>query len=725
MNIDYDLRIIGEKTNFKPRTEFITPLKNSEKKIFEITAGNGYGKTFLLNLIAYAFSADKLGDDYILKTLRDSISRYNDQDSYDLKYKLDFNLPDGKKILLSKESHQPRIAQFDGGSPVGVNNLHKAVSILYDVPTDPSERLNAVIKDLSKWNNRLLEKSTNQYKFLKKVEDEFSSIRDEDKIKEYKLKDEEIKKQVSQNKKTKEEISEKIKDISNYHNLDKLQKAFFKKQELEALLFKKEKEFKPLKKPVKINKKDETLIDSLQKQFNEFKNAFSEIIVELIDIITSNKELENCVYNMSAINSAFERVKERNLEDITQSERYVEEINEFNSDIENIKNEILLFIQNEEGGKKYVIHNFLKQLLNQIDDLIENNADSILDEITSHNSDFLKTEIESKLLSNTIVDYSKVKQFLKITLPNAKSLLANAVKIKAKIVSESAKTGVDTSGDKYFKLKSEIEDLKMRTKQQVVVIEKYKFSYSESLGIDSDLINEYDKVVQVKANLKLKFGDSSVLNDIDGQIKELTTKKKLIMSRLDELDQRKNMNKLRWEKEEEKPKNIYSDAAQIAIKNFTKNLALVIQNLKGFEQVISDIEDGNLDKYKEEEDLSFMKIAGKIIAYSLDNKILRPDGHYVVLKNYDMIKKVFECENEVKIRKEDISTGLASANYLRQRIENMEGEYVIILLDEIGNMAKDTLMEVIKSIKKIDDEGRLVMALLTQPSSEGILINEY
>jgi hypothetical protein len=185
------------------------------------------------------------------------------------------------------------------------------------------------------------------------------------------------------------------------------------------------------------------------------------------------------------------------------------------------------------------------------------------------------------------------------------------------------------------------------------------------------------------------------------------------------------MNKLRWEKEEEKPKNIFSDAAQIAIKNFTKNLALVIQNLKGFEQVISDIEDGNLDKYKEEEDLSFMKIAGKIIAYSMDNKILRPDGYYVVLENYDMIKKVFECENEVKIRKEDISTGLASANYLRQRIENMEGEYVIILLDEIGNMAKDTLIEVIKSIKKIDDEGRLVMALLTKPSSEGILINEY
>jgi nucleoside-triphosphatase THEP1 len=81
----------------------------------------------------------------------------------------------------------------------------------------------------------------------------------------------------------------------------------------------------------------------------------------------------------------------------------------------------------------------------------------------------------------------------------------------------------------------------------------------------------------------------------------------------------------------------------------------------------------------------------------------------------------------VIIRKDDIATGLASANYLRQRIENVEGQYVVILLDEIGNMAQDTLAEVIKSIKKIEEQNRLIIAVLTQPSrqKEEILINEY
>jgi nucleoside-triphosphatase THEP1 len=91
------------------------------------------------------------------------------------------------------------------------------------------------------------------------------------------------------------------------------------------------------------------------------------------------------------------------------------------------------------------------------------------------------------------------------------------------------------------------------------------------------------------------------------------------------------------------------------------------------------------------------------------------------------LNKEFHCAGDVIIRKDDIATGLASANYLRQRIENVEGQYVVILLDEIGNMAQDTLAEVIKSIKKIEEQNRLIIAVLTQPSrqKEEILINEY
>ena len=96
-----------------------------------------------------------------------------------------------------------------------------------------------------------------------------------------------------------------------------------------------------------------------------------------------------------------------------------------------------------------------------------------------------------------------------------------------------------------------------------------------------------------------------------------------------------------------------------------------------------------------------------IIAHSMDNKLLRPDGIFIRLDLYDMIKQEFHCEGDVIIKKADVSTGLASANYLKQRIENMEGDYVVILLDEIGNMAKNALDTVIDSLKVLENQNRL------------------
>ena len=130
MEIDYTLLIKKEKAEFKPRKEIKNPLENSEKRIFEINAGNGYGKTFLLNLIAYALFADKLTEDSILNTLKERVSDYNNTDAYNLTYNLNFRLPNGKKIIFSKSENTDRIVHFENEAPMGVNNLHNLISIL-------------------------------------------------------------------------------------------------------------------------------------------------------------------------------------------------------------------------------------------------------------------------------------------------------------------------------------------------------------------------------------------------------------------------------------------------------------------------------------------------------------------------------------------------------------------------------------------------------------------
>ena len=109
----------------------------------------------------------------------------------------------------------------------------------------------------------------------------------------------------------------------------------------------------------------------------------------------------------------------------------------------------------------------------------------------------------------------------------------------------------------------------------------------------------------------------------------------------------------------------------------------------------------------------------------MDNKLLRADGVFSELKFYDMINQQFHCSDGIVINKADVSTGLASANYLKQRIENIEGKWVVVLLDEIGNMAQNAIDKVVDSIKKLENNNRLVLAIFTRPSSDGIKIIEY
>ena len=203
--------------------------------------------------------------------------------------------------------------------------------------------------------------------------------------------------------------------------------------------------------------------------------------------------------------------------------------------------------------------------------------------------------------------------------------------------------------------------------------------------------------------------------------KEIRDLKRIV----DDLESQKRLTDRSFKMEDDKNPSKYNDEQKIKIKTFLKVLQIINVNLLSFKTLISNIEKGDLSKFKDVEDIQFMELAGKIIAYSMDNKLLRADGVYAQLNFYDMIRQEFHCNGDLVIKKADVSTGLASANYLKQRIENVEGKYVVILLDEIGNMAQNAINKVIESIKKLENQKRLVLAVLTRPNSNGIKIIEY
>jgi hypothetical protein len=245
MKIDYNLKILGEKKVYSPRPEFISPIVNSKSKIFEITAGNGYGKTFLLNLIGYACFADKLDDKYILKSLKESISRYEDRTSYELEYNLNFSLPNGKKLTLMKEHEGERTFTIDGKTGQDFSELHKRISVLYDVPTDPSERLNAVIKDIGIWNFNLLQKITKYWEYLRGVQSDFNNVKDEVKISSYKESITNLEIDIASKNLAVIEIRKLINQLGNYRDLDTLILEYKNITLIKEKLLKDEGNFKP------------------------------------------------------------------------------------------------------------------------------------------------------------------------------------------------------------------------------------------------------------------------------------------------------------------------------------------------------------------------------------------------------------------------------------------------------------------------------------------------
>ncbi len=434
MEIDYKLKIKGEKTEHVPRQQFIKPLIDSNSKIFEIKAGNGFGKTFLLNLIAYAFYADKLGNDSILKTLKDRVSDYSNQDAYNLEYKLSFDLPNGKKIRLSKESDSDRIVQFDNQSPIGDKNLHKSVSILYDVPVDPSLRLNEVIKDLRSWNTRLRDKVIDYYNILSGIESQFSSLRDEEKIKSYLNKEVEYKNDELSKNSILKEVLELDENLNIYSELEKLISEQRRKKSIESDFIKKQKEFKTCSMPKKIDKKDEELIKNLQLQLKTVKNDFKIEILKLINAITDNNELKEYINNDNSLNRSFSFLNENDIDSILKNEDFVGSTNNFLKKLYFLADGTLKFIDSEESGKKYIVHNFLTQLLEQIDELIENGADGILEVLTKNNTNILKKEIENRILDHKVVNYRDVKFLFKNSPELIKNLIAKSMKLSVNIL---------------------------------------------------------------------------------------------------------------------------------------------------------------------------------------------------------------------------------------------------------------------------------------------------
>jgi hypothetical protein len=509
-------------------------------------------------------------------------------------------------------------------------------------------------------------------------------------------------------------------------NLKKLSLLFKKNVELEVKINKKIKQFKSLKKPVKIEKKDELKIQQLNIDLAKLEKDFKEIISKLIHEINNDVEISELITNDSSIIKYYNLIKDTEIKDIFSSSNYVLAQQKFIESIGYIKDAILRFIIEKKNGKSYMIHNSYKQLIDLLEELMENEIDHILKNATTVESVKLKNQLESIIHEHKVKDYEALKRFLNNDLKLIKGYLSQFMRTQNQLKKENKKKLVNDDDSKYYMLQANLKDLKDTFKKVKNNLTLTTATCANELNIkDLSNFNSLEKISDLQYNLESKIGTPKLLEDISSS-KVIIEKDLRDLTRIvDDLETQKRLTDRSFKMEDAKNPSKYNDEQKIKIKAFLRTIQIINNNLLAFRTLILNIEKGDLSSFKDVEDIQFMELAGKIIAYSMDNKLLRADGVYAQLNFYDMIRQEFHCDGDIIIKKADVSTGLASANYLKQRIENVEGKYVVVLLDEIGNMAQNAINKVIESIKKLENQKRLVLAVLTRPNSNGIKIIEY
>lgn len=730
MDINYSLNIIKEQKVFTPNALLIAPIISSRNRIFEIKARNGYGKTFLLNLIAYSLRGSELKEnkDTIKKSLKDIISRYNDSEYYNLEYNLKFNLPDGKELLATKLGEDIKTCfklnesnEFD--SNCGANNLHKDLTILYDVPTDPAERLNGVLANITNWNDNIYKSVTEKLRSLEDLSNKSSQTKNQEIIDSLTKDFEKYNKSLSDldiGIKANSELYKKLQIIEQLKQLNEEYREYevlfqTNKHDIDRLA--------TLKKPQQVQKRDETKLYELDRNKTTEINSLKLLIISLFKIV-NNPEI-NQFLSLKGYLRNYNQIQNFDYNNIAQID--IQEINEIKKNLHQLVLELNEYISQKEKSPENKLaadYEFFVSFLDQINS-------EIFSEIFKTQKDEILKIVQNKLQKlKPDTNFGKEKAFLENCESQFNEKIGSIFKIENAINTESKKS----LGNDKLEIEYNLAINKASTSE--INLKKCKSRISTIKGKLSmwGVSETHFENKQNSSNYISSLQSDSVIRGLAMNLNSslLEISKKIESSKIEETSQKQKREivRLKLEAENEKMPEILNEFQRIRLMRLIKvfrAISIVLSKFNTISNLTKERKDLNLLK-SETVDLigtRFLLIAGKIIAQSMENKIIRSDGNFESFKSIDLLKQEYILDDGRIIKQADISTGQSSGNYLKQRILNLEGKYIVILLDEIGNMDEFVLKEVISAIKEIDKQKRLVLALLAQPGSGDITVIPY
>ena len=716
LKIDYKLEQVGTNKQFTISSDLKGELLGGRRR-FTLTGKNGKGKSFLMNLLSYGLLQEQRVDDWFVSSISNKIASIGDEGLYNLEYDFELIMTPDESIISSMNSSGSRKVQFKKngkiGAPVSFTALDKLIDVIYDIPVDINSRLESVLSNVSS-DIKYLEKDVREsIEKLSNIKLSATDVRDEQRIsllerQRKSLEDLELIPKISNLtllKKSRERLS-LLKTVADYT------KSLGESERMTEELQKLNQRLKGKTKP-KGSGDNQAEIEKLLAQTRRIEDQYIVNRDTVYSILGNNEIVKQRIYDkcpdeLETISGFLDPISLYTEKDVIEASKIL--INCF----EDIKTDLL----NDESIQLAQNLDLIKMALKGLAQSAESEGmslifgkslDEVIEAIEVKSSGLDKTDYNSYI--NNIVANIKV---MFQPLPELFKLNASITKARKKTVLTEKDKKLLALFDKRALLKKQKPMLDKETiKLRTILINNLE---------DSSFIDDYQKMILLKTRMK----DEDKINQystfpgfgLDRIAKDILSLENTIKS----LETKRNGYDTQVNYEKSKPEAPFGKEVIAKLEQQISMLSILLIELESWGSTLNKYKKGEVIVDLTESEQRLFEVLGKIIANSFDGHLILDDEEVVKIQNYNLLTKNFETENDGEFYSlEYLSNGISSSNYLRQKINQSDKPYVLVFIDEIGDMDSDSLSIVKETIESVDNENRLLLALLATPSDNSEL----
>lgn len=699
--IEFDYELIRDEED-----EMVTYVPDKIPKelpnLVYIEGPNSSGKSTLLNILAtglYGLKQDKL--DPALKRQMDNLVHSNHQE-------LEFNFKIGKnnEIVVESVKSEKNVADIrvyenvNGEKKlISPDKFHKKYNLIYDIPQNPTERLNQLIKEIKYMQNSYGKDIKYFRKYLRRVIEEIGRSRNPELISQKRKEIEENRKLIDDKK----DIKDRKKDL-----LDLIEKYTYSRfireyaikcesihndvEDLEGKLDYKDRTKKS--RDTKLGNR----IEKTRQKINDSEEIYTEITDLLESILPKEEKHHLNIWKSISFTNVIECL---DFEDDLKIE--IKDINKIIKDLLEDKDK-------EETLKKAEMYDGMIKFLE--DYKIE---DIVIPGVEKNVNEFIEILKEKSEKHEDILRYydnlKRTKELLKelddIISEVEHNLFPNIRNLKKKRSEEFVQ-------EEYNDYERILNDKKESLEKNDQKLQKYEHKYAKKGLEPNDIESIYEKVIEnedIKSYLhytesELNEKISSLqedVEDLEDSIKEIKLQIKMDKDELERLESKKK-HKFHDQKEELKDLN---KKVKILESKFNNKYDKYITKLVNKDIKIQDYDDEEGEYYE------------KVFNY-LGNKVgfMRHGESEYKVEYIDLINDYIQTKKGKKIRLSDMGTGQGQSAYLKGLLNTNDDRKIIAFFDEVAMMDSFSLNPIYEKFRELYRKDRLLAGIVVQKADE-------